>query len=84
MVFVVTKPAIFLGDALSFSLTWDLSISLLCHCKQLSSFDWLCWLLHYQCEVVEPLIEVGLLFLVQATQTIQVNEMKFYLISLEK
>lgn len=67
MVFVFIKPVIFLGDAVSSSLTQDVSISPLCHCKQLSSFDWLCGLLH-QCEVAEPLIKVGVLFLAQATQ----------------
>lgn len=68
MVFVLTKPAIFLGGAVSSSLTWDLSMSLLCHCKELSSFDWLCGLLHHQREVVEPLIKVGVLLHVQTTQ----------------
>lgn len=51
-----------------FILTYLGSISLLCHCKQLSSFYWLHGLLHHQREAVEPLTKVGVLFLVQATQ----------------
>lgn len=68
MVFVLTELAIFSRDAVSSSPTQELSVSLLLHRRWLSSFGCLRRLLLLQHEVMEPLIKVGVLFPVLATQ----------------